>query len=321
MNRRDDHFPAALGPRKTLGPSLMLVVGILGISTASLWARGSSAGGAELAFRRLILTVPILWLIARSRARGEPVDSLARGAPWVLLSGISLAVHFSAYFASLARLESVAVTLVFVSLHPVLLFTIEGLFPPVRGAARSGLRLWQLTGVLLAVGGSVGLAWDESLRDDGDPIGIAYGCLSAVGMVGYLLAGRRASRLLPATIYARRSYTVAAIILAMGVIASGGTLVPENGLEWRIALLLAFFPTVLGHTPMNAALNHLPATVVSTAFLGEVVGASILVWVFLGEVPPDGFWIFGSAIAAGVLVVSWPSRRGNTGPGKTPLAR
>ena len=78
--------------------------------------------------------------------------------------------------------------------------------------------------------------------------------------------------------------------------------------------LLALFPTVLGHTPMNAALRHFPATVVSTAFLGEVVGASILVWIFLGEVPPDEFWGGGSAIIAGILAVTL-SRRGGVGGG------
>ena len=66
------------------GPSLLLLIGIAGISTASLWARGSSAGGAELAFRRLILTVPILWLLARGR--GTAQDPWGRGALWVVVS-------------------------------------------------------------------------------------------------------------------------------------------------------------------------------------------------------------------------------------------
>ena len=299
---RADTSPSPRGTH--FGPVLLLILGILGISTASLWARESSAGGAELAFRRLILTVPILWAIAR--LRGEERQRFGRGAPWVAISGLSLAVHFSAYFASLARLDSVAVTLVFVSLHPVLLFGIEGVLFRMRG--ERSLRTVQLIGVLLAVGGSIFLAADEWGREEGSLVGIGYGALSALGMVGYLLAGRRANRHLSATTYARRSYAVAALFLAVGLIVSGGELLPASGVEWRIALLLALFPTLLGHTPMNAALRHLPATVVSTAFLGEVVGASLLVWVFLGEVPPSGFWLGGTAIAAGVFLVSVTAR-------------
>ncbi len=297
-------------PRPGGAPLLLLLVGILGISTASLWARGSEASGVELAFRRLALTVPILILLSRVRAalvrREPPPPPLGSEGVAVLASGTCLAVHFSAYFASLARLDSVAVTLVLVSMHPVLLLLIES----ARGSIRATPRA--IGGVLVAFGGAIYLARSEGLREGGDIIGVAYGVLSAVGMVGYLLAGRRAGPRLGGALYARRSYAIAALLLAIVVGADGGDWIPESGVEWRVALLLALFPTVLGHTPMNAALRHFPATVVSTAFLGEVVGASILVWIFLGEVPPDEFWGGGSAIIAGILAVTL-SRRGRVG--------
>ena len=292
-------------PEPRVPPVLLLVVGILGISTASLWARGSSASGSELAFRRLALTVPILLLLGwRTRAA---VPSLATASGAVLVSGFSLAIHFSAYFASLARLDSVAVTLVFVSLHPVLLLPIE----TWRGEIRPGARA--LVGVLLAFAGAAWLARDEGIREGGDLVGVALGVTSALGMVGYLLAGRRAGPRLGGAVYARRSYAVAALLLAIGIILDGGSLLPRSGTEWRIAILLALFPTVLGHTPMNASLRHLPATVVSTAFLGEVVGASLLVWLVLGEVPPAGFWVGGSAIVGGIVLVVLARRRERRG--------
>lgn len=282
-------------PPSRFGPGLLLVVGILGMSSSTLWARQSDAGATELAFRRLILTVPMLLLLTRGRVKVPPVE-VARGP--VLVSGICLAVHFAAYFASLERLPSAAVCLVFVSLHPVLLLAIEGL----RGAVRFDVP--RVAGVGLVTLGSVWLARDEMLRADGSLSGVALGVVSAIGMVGYLLAGRAAGRSLPGMVYARRSYTIAAVWLGLGVFISGRELIPENAHEWRIALLLAFFPTVLGHTPLNAALRHLPATIVSTAYLGEVVGAGILVWLILDEVPPPAFWVGGPAIVAGIVVVA-----------------
>lgn len=284
-----------------LAPILLLTLGLLGISTSTLWARLSDSDPAELAFRRLILTVPILWLFARARRIPSPPAEVARGA--VIASGISLAIHFAAYYAALSRL-SAAVTLVFVSMHPVILVALEA----ARGAAR--LDRARIAGIALALAGTVWLARDELVRADGSVAGVCLGLASALAFVGYLLAGRVAGRVLPAAEYARRSYSVAAVALAIGVFSAGGDLIPENAAEWRIAGLIALFPTLLGHTPMNAALRSLPASVVSTAFLGEVVGASLLVWLFLDEAPPADFWAGGAAIAAGIVVVATRRSRG-----------
>lgn len=288
--------PAACAAhRRPLAPPLLLVVGILGMSTSSLWARLSESDPAELAFRRLILTVPILWFLARRRGVPAPPAAVARGA--VLGSGVSLAIHFAAYFAALERL-SAAVTLVVVSLHPVILVALESL----RGALRPDRG--RIAGIALALAGTLWLARAELVRDDGSVSGVLLGLVSSLAMVGYLLGGRVACRSLPPAEYARRCYAVAAVALSLGIFAAGGDLIPENAAEWRIAALLALFPTLLGHTPLNAALRSLPASVVSTAYLGEVVGASLLVWVFLGEVPPSGFWTGGAAIVAGIAIVA-----------------
>ena len=81
---------------------------------------------------------------------------------------------------------------------------------------------------------------------------------------------------LPATVYAARSYLVAAITLAVGIVVLDGTvildgtLLPPNANEWRIALFLAIFPTVLGHTPLNAALRILPASVIGLRLVALV---------------------------------------------------
>ena len=281
---------------RPIGAVALLVVGIFGISTATLWARLSESAPGELAFRRLALTVPILWALTRWKKTPTPSIDVAR-CP-VLVSGICLAVHFWAYFASLARLpDAAAVTLVFVSMHPILLLGVE----VARGDVRlEGVRT---AGVFLALFGSIWIVREELVRPEGSVFGVLLGILSAFGMVGYLWAGRSAQRFLPATIYAQRSYAVAAAWLGLGIFMAGRSLLPETPREWGIAGLLALFPTVLGHTPMNAALRHLPATVVSTAFLGEAVGAPLLVWLALDEVPPSGFWAGGIAVVTGIAVV------------------
>jgi drug/metabolite transporter (DMT)-like permease len=52
----------------------------------------------------------------------------------------------------------------------------------------------------------------------------------------------------------------------------------------------------------NWALRHLPASVVSTSFLGEPIGASLLAWLFLGEIPATMTLLGGSVIIVGLFL-------------------
>ena len=61
-----------------------------------------------------------------------------------------------------------------------------------------------------------------------------------------------------------------------------------NHVGWRVsvsaaALALALGPQLFGHSALNYALKHLPATVIAIAVLGEPIGSSILAWILFGE--------------------------------------
>lgn len=285
----------------------LLALGLGGVSTATLWIRMSDASAAELAFRRLALSLPLIWLWGRWTLRPARPESTAR-APSDLRfrlaavsAGVLLAAHFWAWNASLAELPA-AVSLILVSTHPVLVLGVEwfrGRFP-VRPVGVLGV-LCALAGIYLlaAPGGDQAV----SLR------GIALALIGAITVAGYLLVGRAVQVPGQTPHYLIWVYGAAALTLAGVVLAAGQSWIPETGREWALVCLLAVFPTLLGHTPMNAALQRLPATVVSTAFLGEVVGASLLVWVFLGEALPTGFLGSGGLVALGIVLVALRPRK------------
>jgi drug/metabolite transporter (DMT)-like permease len=61
---------------------------------------------------------------------------------------------------------------------------------------------------------------------------------------------------------------------------------------------------------MSWAIRHLPAAAISTAFLGEPLGAAILAWAFLRQVPLAATWIGGAVVLGGIaLVLSRSDRR------------
>ncbi len=300
----------------------LLIIGILGVSTSTLWIRLSQSDEIDLAFRRLVLAAPVLWWLAWRKGHNF---SLKIAATPVLCSGVCLAIHFGAWMASLAHL-SVATSVVLVYVHPVLVYAIEVMKKQARAdAVRFGGVVVTLigTGILSAAAGE-----DRLGAEQGDAtVGVILALVGSFSFVGYIFAGRaatlgqRGGDRLPTAVYTSRAYSVAALCLALYLVVidspdgSWGLRLPVDGTEWLLALMLALFPTLLGHTPLNAALAYLPPSVVSTAFLGEVAVAPLLVWAVLAEVPPVAFWWGGPLVVVGILAVSWRGGGVSEAPG------
>lgn len=300
-------------PQNLLFGILLLLLGVSGVSTATLWIRLSDDSPSELAFRRMALAWPIvaLWLWpARVRQPGfasstaPPQRNLARAL--AVVAGLLLAAHFWSWTESLERLPA-ATSLILVSTHPVLVGLFEGFSLGFRG------RMLTIAGAACAVFGAIALADGQDTVDTSRRTGLLLAFAGAVTLSGYLLVGRRLRGSLPTASYLSMVYGVAAVALGCVVSWEGGAWWPDNRREWGLALLLAIFPTLLGHTPMNAALRRLPASLVSTAFLGEVVIASLLVALFCGEALPDRLLWGGTWIVVGVLLAGWDLGRGRNG--------
>lgn len=67
--------------------------------------------------------------------------------------------------------------------------------------------------------------------------------------------------------------------------------------ELSIFLLMAIFPTLLGHFLFNFCIKYVKASVISVSFLGEPIGSSLLATLFFREIP--SLW----SIAGGVITL------------------
>jgi drug/metabolite transporter (DMT)-like permease len=132
-----------------------------------------------------------------------------------------------------------------------------------------------------------------------------FGCALAVGgalsMVGYLLIGRTLRARLDSISYSTAVFGISGLTLLLAAWLSGASLLAPAR-DVPLFLALALFPTIGGHTMFNWALRHLPASVVSTSFLGEPIGASLLAWLFLGEIPATMTLLGGSVIIVGLFL-------------------
>ena len=144
-----------------------------------------------------------------------------------------------------------------------------------------------------------------------DPlVGDLLALAGAVTVSGYFLIGRQLRTRLSLLAYIWPVYTAAAVGLMLTLLLSGQEVLPHNPEGWFWIALLALGPQLVGHTLLNWALRFLSATYVTLTALLMPVGAALLAWWLLGEVP--SLWAAGGGalILAGVAVGTTSERKG-----------
>lgn len=266
--------------RRAALPYLVLLAGVLIVSTASILVRYAQAAGVpslsiaawRLALAALILA-PLAWARVGPELRALPRRDLALAAG----SGAFLAVHFASWISSLA-FTSVASSVALVSTNPLWV----GLTSLLIFRERLGWRT--LAGIAATLAGTVLIGLSDLGSAQPNPaLGNALALVGAATVSGYLLIGRDLRRRLSVLAYIYVVYTTAAVILVLWAALAGA---PLFGYPPHVYLLLAGLavgPQLLGHTAFNYALSALSATFIAVAILGEPVGSALLAFAFLGE--------------------------------------
>ena len=216
---------------------------------------------------------------------------------WLLFIGVMLSLHFSAWFVSLS-MTTVAASVVLTDSSPVFTAVLSTL------VLRESLRGRAWAGVLIAVTGAVVLAsGDIETSGTGAFAGDLLALLSAFFLSVYFVGGRRFARGLPNPVYTSVVYLAAAVTTLGLCVISGLDIIVLIPTEIALFIALAVFPTALGHSVNNYLLTLVPAYVVSSAVLGEPIGATLLAMVILHEVPSTMTLVGFAIILLGVALV------------------
>ncbi|CAN5888534.1 hypothetical protein BH23ACT10_BH23ACT10_04600 [soil metagenome] len=280
----------------------LLVLAVFAVSSAAVLARIAAAPALALAAWRTgagaLALAPFALRSGVIPARRERVLLIA--------SGVLLAVHFWWWFLSLDH-TSVAASAVLVSMSPVVVGAGAAWLlgePPSR-------RTW--FGLVLTVVGAVVIVADDVGGASGRALlGDGLALAAALAMAGYLLAGRRARRTLPVSVYATWTYGIAALVLTVVALVSGASLgfvQPFDRVTWLAIAALVVGPQLLGHTVFNLVLGRASATVVAVVIIAEPVGATVLAAIVLGEAPDGWFYLGAPLVLVGVLLAATPARR------------
>ena len=282
--------------RLPIPPVIVIVFGILAVSTSSIFIRFAQENAPSLVIAAYRLSLASLILLPVTFRPGQRIVMRSLSGKQIVLalfSGVFLALHFATWISSLAY-TTVASSVVLVNTSPLWVALLTPLFLKDRlgKSIVISLLVTMLGGLIVGISDVCQLSGHvltcpslPAILDERYFLGDFLALLGAFFASGYLLIGRQLRSGMSLLTYTFLVYGAAAIVL-IGVVAAGRfslTGYPTITYVWFLAL--AVIPQLLGHSTFNWVLGYLSATFVSISLLGEPIGSTILAYFILGEVP------------------------------------
>ena len=288
---------AADGFRSRLPAPWALAIAVAAIASAAILIREAAAAAVAIAFWRTAGGAALLAPVAiRSHTR---LRRLSRSdAALIAASGVLLGAHFALWLGSL-ELTTVASSVTLVAMSPLFVALLSTMILREKTAGA----VW--VGIAVTVAGAVVIG----VGDGGDPamssnavLGDVMALGGAAAMAGYILIGRQLrSALVPNTLFAAPTYAVAAVTLVIVALTRGDALSGYSTRTWLLLVALVLGPQLLGHAMLTSVLDRVSATTVSVTTLLEPVGATVLAWLILNEIPAQLFWVGAPIVLAGLV--------------------
>lgn len=274
---------------------LIIILGVVGTSLSAVLVRFADAPSTVLVFYRMLFSVLLLAPVVLTRCRGEYRNLKKKYLLLCMVSGLFLGIHFACYFEALNR-TSIAACVSLVDTEVFFVALGSSLFLKEKLSFKG----WFC--IALTFTGSVIIAASDVSGGGiaGDLIAVAGAASSCI----YTLIGRKLRMVMTTNAYTWIVYFFAGLVVLVASQAGGNYVVPIQPHNLWIALGLAVFCTLLGHSIFSWGLKYEKASFVSTVKLLEPVFASILGFLLLREVP-SWFTAAGAVlIIAGISMLS-----------------
>ncbi|MEK4538512.1 MULTISPECIES: DMT family transporter [Peribacillus] len=278
-----------------INPYFALAIGVASVSFSAILVKLASAPSGVIAFYRLLFTVLLMLPVFIIKYRHEL--KFIEKKDWLcsIAAGVFLAFHFILWFESL-NYTSVASSTVLVTLQPLFAFAGAYLFFKERFSMKA-----ILSGII-AIAGSLVISWGD-FRISGMALwGDILSLVACALVTGYLLFGQNVRKRISSITYTFVVYAISAFTLFLYVVLKGEPLGPYPTVDWIYFVLLAIFPTLLGHSLFNWSLKWLSTSTISMGILLEPIGATILAYFILGEPILWTQILGGTIILAGLMI-------------------
>ena len=255
---------------------IVLVFGIIGVSTGSIFARLADAPALVTAAYRLGLASAILIPLAAWKTRDELRKLSFHDYKLAALSGLFLALHFATWISSLDY-TAIANSVVLVDTIPLWV----GLLNPL--ITKDRITRTTVISIVVSVIGAGIIGYGDFATGGqalwGDLLAIAGAVCAAV----YLLIGRNLRRRLSLLSYVAVCYGSAAGILWLIVLLLNLPIIGYSTQTVAAFWAMALISQICGHSSYNWALKWFSTGFVAVALLGEPIGSTILAYIIFDE--------------------------------------
>lgn len=259
-----------------INPYFALWFGVISLSTSAILVKVSSASSGVIAFYRLLFSV-ILMLPIFIKKYFPEVRAISN-KDWIfsIISGTFLAFHFILWFESL-NYTSVASSTVLVTLQPIFAFVGSYFIFHERFSAKAILSCF------ITILGSILISWGDFYVSGTALYGDILALIACALITIYFMFGQTVRKRVSLITYTFVVYSMSSIVLLIYIVLMDEPLFPYDSFNWIVFLLLAIFPTLLGHTVMNWSLKWIKASTISMAILFEPVGSTIMAYFLFQE--------------------------------------
>ena len=267
-----------LETKSKIATPLILIFGVLCLSTSAIFVKLADAPSSITAFYRLFFTFLMLapFAVSSKSARRELAGLSGRQWGMCLISGVLLAIHYILWFESLIY-TSVASSTVLVTLQPIFSILLAYFFLKDR------LKRAQIVSCLIAIGGSFIIGWGDFQTGSSALFGDGMALAAAAFIRAYFFIGQIARKKISVILYSVLSYFSSVLFLAVYALSKQDAFFSYSGNTWLCFLGLAVISTIFGQFVFNILLKWVPATTISMSILGEPIGTCFLAYFILSE--------------------------------------
>jgi len=283
-------------------PLLVLLLGVVGISTGSIFARYAEASPIVISFYRSSIAAAAMLPLVLLQHRDELRNLTRKDILWTMLAGVFLALHFATWITSLF-FTTIASSVVIVETIPIW----TALLSPFVSKDKVSRLTWcgiglSFAGVLVISTGDFAMG-GRALT--GDMLALAGAWFATL----YFLTGRVVRARVSLPTYTCLCYSAAAMILLAVIAVMGLPLSGYPKTTWAAFAAMALISQIMGHSSYNWALRYVSASLVAVALLGEPIGATILAWLLFGETLTMAKLVGAALILTGIVVAVRGERR------------
>ncbi len=246
-------------------------------------------------YRQLLAAFLLIPLFIRDMKQNNRPFHIRQVTPSIL-PGLLLGLHFILWITG-ARLIPGGHSSVIVTMGPVFMPFVMFLM------LREKITKVELTGSVLALSGVFFLGTKDSEFASQYIKGDILVFLAMILVTLYLAFARKNRKNSLLWFYMVPLYVTGGLLCFIIGMITGADLLPHSPGDWQSILGLAVVSTIIGHSINNYGMRKLRGQIVSLLNLTQIIFATLLSFLFLGEIPPVYFYPAAMVILSGPLLV------------------